>query len=219
MNMGTKIIRRVLAMAVVLGITCVACVICQRTLKQSTPTTHTAQKKQITGKALHGIISKQSDDQEKQEVEKLLTSGRDGEPQVKYPAIEVLVAGEWVDQSTRFVEYYKQVLIPEVEQQLNESTNALEIERLVLRRGKMLRLSGSPSAGLADAQFLLQNPNATQRLLAVAVLRDIALNSPCPQSGGINLAAQSLSEHKSDWDARVAADVLAALNEFNSRCR
>jgi hypothetical protein len=218
MNMSTKIFPWVLAIGALFTVLCVAFAVF-KSVSQSAPTTNTTQKKLATGKALHGVTTKQSDDQEKQEVEKLLTSGRDGEPQVKYPAIEVLVAGQWIDQSARFVEYYKQVLIPEVEEQIKESTDALEIERLGIRRDKMLRLIGSPSAGLADAQFLMQNPNATQRLLAVAVLRDIALNSPCPASGGINVAAQSLSEHKSDWDARVAADVLAALSEFNSRCR
>jgi hypothetical protein len=219
MNMGTKILQRMLAIVVLVGIICGACVICKKAVKQSVPTTHTAQNKLAAVEASHAVALKQSDDQEKQEVEKLLTSGRDGEPQVKYPAIEVLVAGEWVDQSTHFVDYYRQDLIPAVEEQIKQSTDALEIERLQIRRDKMLRLSGSPSAGLAEALNRVSNPNATQRLLAVAVLKDIALNSACPASGGVNIAAQALSEHKSDWDARVAADVSQALIEFNSGCQ
>src|ERR1700733_574652 len=109
MNMSTKIFPWVLAIGALFTVLCVAFAVF-KSVSQSAPTTNTTQKKLATGKALHGVTTKQSDDQEKQEVEKLLTSGRDGEPQVKYPAIEVLVAGQWIDQSARFVEYYKQVL-------------------------------------------------------------------------------------------------------------
>lgn len=146
----------------------------------------------------------------------LLTSGRAGEPQVVWPAVYALSSSlNYSEQSTRFGDYYRHTVLPQLDQQIKSliASNARPYDLLVvqLERDKVLRLTDYPAAGLWDAQWRAGSVINRDRLLAVAVLRDIGL-----ATGG-NQATIPLMSLGVDWDPRVNEDANAALKEISSR--
>ncbi|GEM_PF-3467581 len=145
----------------------------------------------------------------------LMTSGRAGQPQVVYPAVYALASGDYVDESESFSAYYLNTVLPQVDRQIHDliNTQAPADDLLVvqLERDKLLRLTGSPMAGLFDAEWRASSPIVEQRLLAVAVFRDIALLS------GNRQAVIDLNIMARDWSSAVSEDARLALRDVSVR--
>jgi hypothetical protein len=156
-------------------------------------------------------------------LERLLTSNNwSGEPQVSYPVVyELNKGGQYEDKTSNHSAYYQNVLIPQLTQFIqNRTANGAkpdELELLQMRLDKMQRLTGSAFAGLLDADWKSGIPVARTQLLAIAVLRDIAL-----ETCGPNLATQDLFKlatgRVTPADGRVSFDAQRAMQDLRLVC-